>query len=312
MNNKFLKFLSCPKTKKSLIYKKNKLFTADKKNLYRVNRNNIIKFAEEFYSNNAKLQEIHYKNIHQKYLEGMKLPHTEEYTKYLDRELELIVNKFTVNNSLGYTLELCCGSAEGLDLFSHRIRLGFGIDISEPMLNQAKKKFDTKKFIFLQGDAILLPLKSSSFDSVIILGGIHHVSDRKSLFFEIHRILKPGGIFVWREPVSDFILWKIIRFFVYRISPSLNSKTEEPLLYNKTVPYLSDAGLNLKEWKTVGFFGFCLFMNSDVLLFNKLFKFIPYIRQLTKLFILVDKYLSSLKSLKRRGLIVLGCAKKPM
>jgi hypothetical protein len=40
----------------------------------------------------------------------------------------------------------------------------------------------------------------------------------------------------------------------------------------------------LTSWKTYGFLGFCLLMNSDVLIFNRLFRFIPGIRAITRAF----------------------------
>jgi len=44
----------------------------------------------------------------------------------------------------------------------------------------------------------------------------------------------------------------------------LNHATERPLLYEETVPLLEHAGLRSIRYQTHGFFGFCLFMNSDV------------------------------------------------
>ena len=62
--------------------------------------------------------------------------------------------------------------------------------------------------------------------TLLMLGGVHHVPDRVALFGEIARILKPGGIFLWREPVSDFVLWRALRAVVYRLSPMLDDETE--------------------------------------------------------------------------------------
>ena len=84
------------------------------------------------------------------------------------------------------------------------------------------------------------------------------------------RILKPDGWLYFREPVSDFALWRWIRAVVYRLPPMLDHETERPLLYDETAPVLSASGLSLRHWTTHGFLGFCLFMNSDVLVFNRL------------------------------------------
>jgi ubiquinone/menaquinone biosynthesis C-methylase UbiE len=89
----------------------------------------------------------------------------------------------------------------------------------------------------------MLPIASRSIDTVIMLGGIHHVSDRTKLFSEVARIMKPAARFYYREPVSDFFLWRAIRSIVRRLSPILDHATERPLLYRETIPVITAAGL---------------------------------------------------------------------
>src|SRR5262249_48968627 len=110
---------------------------------------------------------------------------------------------------------------------------------------------------------------------------------------------------------SDFFLWRWMRAIVYRLSPILDSDTERPLLWRETVPVLERAGFAVESWRTYGFFGFCLFMNSDVLMFNRLFRFIPGIRFLTRLATRIDDVTLLLPGLRRAGLQVIGVARKP-
>ena len=186
-----------------------------------------------------------------------------------------------------------------------------GVDISVSMLEVARQKFPQPHFLFVQGDATQLPLQTGQFDSVFMLGGIHHVNQRRQLFAEIFRILKPGGQFYWREPVSDFFLWRWLRAIIYRLSPTLDSDTERPLLYSETVTPLEQTGLSLKVWQTYGFVGYCLLMNSDVLIFNRLFRFLPGIRPLTRMMTKVDDLTVNIPGLTGSGLIVIGMAEKP-
>ena len=157
----------------------------------------------------------------------------------------------------------------------------------------------------------MLPLADDSFDSVVMLGGIHHVPDREALFQQVFRVLAPGGSFVWREPVNDFWLWKLLRGIVYRLSPILDHETERPLTYDETVPVLEKAGFTVEQWRTYGFFGFCLFMNSDVLFFNRLFRFIPGIRGITRASARFDDWCTRLPGMQRAGLQVVGKSTKP-
>ncbi len=102
-----------------------------------------------------------------------------------------------------------------------------------------------------------------------------------------------------------------MRAGIYRLSPTLDHLTERPLRYAETAPYLSAAGLKLRSWRTYGFFGFCLLMNSDVLIFNRLFRFIPGIRGLTRLLARCDDWITARPGWTGRGLQVVGVAEKP-
>lgn len=273
---------------------------------FEISSESIPIFANEL-SADAKVQQQHYDQIADAYANNLDYPHTKEYLQYLDR----VLNDLVGEQSLGTCAEICCGTGEAFDLYHAQIDTGIGIDISTAMLSYAKKKHP-KHLHFIQGDATALPLQSNSFDTVIILGGIHHVPDRQNLFKEVYRVLRPGGKFIYREPVSDFWLWKFLRTIIYRISPILDHDTEAPLLYNETVPLLDNVGFERGEWNTCGFLGFCVFMNSDVLFFNRLFRFIPGIRVITRWSAKFDAWCLSFNSLKRSGLQVVGSAVKPI
>ena len=209
------------------------------------------------------------------------------------------------------TVELCCGRGEAMRLLNTRSPEGIGVDISEQMLNASVSEGVCDGWTLVQGDATKLPVASGSADTVVTLGGIHHVSDSQALFSEVARVLKPGGVFVWREPVSDFFLWRMIRAIIYRLSPALDHDTERPLRYDETAPVLDQVGLKLEHWQTYGYVGFCLFMNSDVLVFNRAFRFIPGIRAITRAFVALDHWIAKLPGMRMQGLQVVGVAYKP-
>ena len=280
--------LRCPETGARLVRDGDVLRAESSARSYRLNDLGVPLFAESFLSSDAERQRDHYDRIAAAYVEHLDYPHTEVYTDYLDRALYEAIG----SRDLGVTAELCCGRGEALRLLSDRIREGIGVDISEEMLNAAIHEGVRDTWALVQGDATKVPLADESVDSVVMLGGIHHVNDRDGLFREIARILKPGGRFYWREPVSDFLLWRGLRALIYRLSPALDHETERPLRYIETRQPLDDAGLTLDHWRTYGYAGFCLFMNSDVLVFNRLFRFLPGIRALTRFSVWVDDVLA--------------------
>jgi ubiquinone/menaquinone biosynthesis C-methylase UbiE len=216
---------------------------------------------------------------------------------------------------LGDMAEICCGTGEALQLFCSNIDRGVGVDISQKMLELAAKKNKEANLLFIQGDALDLPLQSNKFDHVVMLGGIHHVNNREKLFSEVYRILKPNGKFVFREPASDWFFWKFLRKIIYRLSSGLDHRTEAPLTYDSTVPFLKSSGFSGIEYINYTFLGFLLFMNADILKINKIFKYIPGIRRVVKLTARFDDFFVNLKLFnrpifKRLGLQVIGIAYK--
>ncbi len=307
-DNNIIDKLCCPISHQVLHRENDEFVSADGVYRYALSSTDIPLFAETFLSANAERQRAHYDEVAAKYVENLGYPHTIEYLGYLDRVfLEQIDNA-----DLSDVAEICCGHGELLTLLKRNDIGGVGVDISSNMLEIAQDKYkENKDFIFVQGDATKLPLQGDQFSSVFIFGGIHHVPDREALFAEIFRILKPGGRFYFREPVSDFFLWRWIRAVIYSASPALDAETERPLLWDETVPVLEKAGFRLISWKTYGFLGFCFFMNSDVLVFNRLFRFIPGIRTITRLATYFDDFMVKLPGLSRAGLQVVSVAEKP-
>jgi len=301
---KALPFLRCPQTHVELTLKNSMLMGEGCE--YKVSPDGIPKFAEQLCSEEGKIQEKHYDAVSDTYIKNLNYPHTREYLSYLDSVLVRAVK----SNNLGVVGEICCGTGEAFNLFKGDVKFGIGVDVSMNMLRGANKNHEDEKLLFIQGDAVKLPLANAVFDNVFCLGGIHHVNNRIALFGEIERVLKSGGRFIWREPVDDFIIWRMIRAIIYKLSPHLDDKTEQPLRYESTKICLKEAGLKLDSWNTYGFFGFCFFMNSDVLVFNRLFKYIPKIRSIVRAFIKLDNMILNNPLMRNTGLQAVGIATK--
>lgn len=300
--------LCCPESHQALHRENDTFVSEDGAYRYEISSKGIPLFAESFLTANAERQRDHYDKVAAKYVENLGYPHTMEYLSYLDRAfLDQIENA-----NLSDVAEICCGHGELLTLIDGKDIRGVGVDISSNMLEFARDKHKANKnFVFVQGDATKLPLQDAQFDSVFMFGGIHHVPDRAALFSEVFRILRPGGRFYFREPVSDFFIWRWIRAIIYTASPALDAETERPLIWEETVPILEQKGFRLASWKTYGFLGFCFFMNSDVLVFNRLFRFIPGIRTITRWAANFDDLVVKIPGFSRAGLQVIGVAEKP-
>ena len=253
----------------------------------------------------AERQRRHYDRIADLYAANLAYPHTQEYMRYLDGEFLRLLPQ----GGLGSVVEICCGTGEAYALVADRAEFAIGVDISLQMLKRAQARHP--KLRLVQGDATRLPLREALADTVLIHGGIHHVPDRLALFREVRRILKPGGRFYFHEPVDDFWPWRLIRKAIYRISPSLDHTSEAPLRRESIMAELSAAGLLPVAWNTRGFLGFCLFMNSDVLIFNRAFRYLPGIRALTRAACRFDHWMIGRSALRHSGLIAVGAAERP-
>lgn len=72
------------------------------------------------------------------------------------------------------------------------------LDYSPDMMAQAQRRAENlglKHVQFQQGDVGRLPFADSSFDLVLSLNGFHAFPDKDAAYWEIFRVLRPGGIF---------------------------------------------------------------------------------------------------------------------
>ena len=69
----------------------------------------------------------------------------------------------------------------------------FGIDISEPIVQQARAAFPDGSLRAAVADVRRLPFRDGSFDAVYSMGTIEHFRDPETALGEIHRVLRPGG-----------------------------------------------------------------------------------------------------------------------
>lgn len=94
-------------------------------------------------------------------------------------------------------LDLGCGTGEMMKriLQDSSGKSLYGIDLSEKMLDVAKKKLGDEAALFL-GDSEHLPFADSTFDVVYCNDSFHHYPAPDKVLSEIYRVLKPHGTFI--------------------------------------------------------------------------------------------------------------------
>lgn len=98
-------------------------------------------------------------------------------------------------------LELACGTGILTRTLRDRLPPGTRLvatDLNEPMIQNAAQKFRKDEAVeWRQADASSLPFGDRSFDAVVCQFGIMFVPDKALAAREAHRVLKPGGVFLF-------------------------------------------------------------------------------------------------------------------
>jgi tRNA (cmo5U34)-methyltransferase len=126
---------------------------------------------------------------------------------------------------------------------------GVALDFSEPMLDQAKKRFAQDKNVTLVKHDFNHPLPANQlgcFDAVVSSLAIHHLthSRKKQLYTEIFNLLNPKGVFCNLEHVSSATENLHLKFLA---ATGFTPQTEDPS--NK----LLDVETQLQWLRQIGF-----------------------------------------------------------
>ena len=129
-------------------------------------------------------------------------------------------------------LDLGCGRGElSIFLLEKGARV-CGIDISSVYISEVNNVVEEKglskcDYDFKVMDAHSLDFEDNSFDIVVGDGVLHHLDLSLSLR-EIYRVLKVGGIALFREPLAANPLLKAFR----RLTPNARTQDEKPMTYS--------------------------------------------------------------------------------
>jgi 2-polyprenyl-3-methyl-5-hydroxy-6-metoxy-1,4-benzoquinol methylase len=101
----------------------------------------------------------------------------------------------------------------------------YGMDVQE----EALRGLDPQRYKYgnIQDK---IPFEDKSFDGVVMLELIEHLSNMKAAFSEIKRVLKPGGIIIMSTPNYSFLpglFWAPVEATYFRLFAKGYSKIEE-------------------------------------------------------------------------------------
>lgn len=121
-------------------------------------------------------------------------------------------------------LELGCGDGENTVLLAHRGARVCGVDVSDAMVKLARRRMLVNGFVktveFGVGSAHELPFRDQSFDVVFGMAVLTRL-DLELASREVWRVLRPGGYAIFKEPVRNSGLIRMMRRLVRYRPPGM-------------------------------------------------------------------------------------------
>ena len=124
-----------------------------------------------------------------------------------------------------------CGSGANTVLLAGRGAHVWGIDISEDLLRLGRRRLEvsgrTGGATFIAGSAHDMPFPDNSIDVVFGIAILHHL-DLDLVSREVRRVLRPGGLAIFQEPVRNSPVIRFLRSLIPYRAPDI-SPYERPL-----------------------------------------------------------------------------------
>ena len=172
----------------------------------------------------------------------------------LDRLPAQAVNSFA---GVGHPLGLACllpgenvldlGSGSGMDVFAAATQVGpngsvIGVDITPEQLAKAERLRRDEPVSFRAARIEELPFEDSSFDAVISNGVVNLSADKRRVFAEAARVLRPGG----RLALADIVTEREIAERTSRQADLWAACIAGASQIDRYLEQIADAGLELR------------------------------------------------------------------
>jgi GT2 family glycosyltransferase/SAM-dependent methyltransferase/glycosyltransferase involved in cell wall biosynthesis len=97
-------------------------------------------------------------------------------------------------------VDIACGEGYGSNYLAHSSKRVFGIDISDSVIESAKRRYAAANLSFLVGNCTRIPLEDASVDVVVSFETLEHHAEHQEMFLDIKRILRPKGLLIISTP----------------------------------------------------------------------------------------------------------------
>jgi ubiquinone/menaquinone biosynthesis C-methylase UbiE len=149
-----------------------------------------------------------------------------KYYKTVSKSNEYVLSWIKENAKDKIFLDYACGYGHNvINAAEAGAKLAIGLDVSNVTIKNAEKeanKLELNNIFFLQADAENTKLPTSSIDTIICSGILHHL-DLSSAFPELRRILAPKGKILAVEALNYNPIIKLYRMY----TPNMRTEWEK-------------------------------------------------------------------------------------
>jgi ubiquinone/menaquinone biosynthesis C-methylase UbiE len=210
-----------------------------------------------------------------------------KYYKIVSRSKNYVSNWIEKQCKGKVFLDYACGNGGNAILAAKSgASLSLGFDISSISLKNARIEAEKNKLQnirFFQADAENTMLPNESVDVIICSGMLHHL-DLSYAFYELRRILKPGGIILAVEALDYNPLIKIYRW----LTPSMRTDWEKAHILSLKDIRFAKRFFNIGEikyWHVIGYLaGKFPFLSKQLEILDMILEKIPYLNIMAWMF----------------------------
>lgn len=140
-------------------------------------------------------------------------------------------------------LDVCTGSGDMAIYMGQRckgMRID-AVDVAEEMLLLARDKanrLELQNINFHEASALELPFKDNTFDAIMMCFGLRNLKDIPLGLKEMHRVLKPGGIFTTLDLGKPQGKWQRMLYHIY---------------YENLMPWLGEVLFHRNEYNSFAY-----------------------------------------------------------
>ncbi|MCE5205937.1 MAG: methyltransferase domain-containing protein [Porphyromonadaceae bacterium] len=132
---------------------------------------------------------------------------------YTLRFKRMLLDEIVIESERNSLLDVACGNGSLLKMLSAKYRLkGYGIDISEKMIDSARSMYP--EFQFDVSSCEETSFQDEAFDAITVSAAYHHFPDVKGFAREAYRLLKPEGRLYIAEIYFSPLLRTLLNPFV--------------------------------------------------------------------------------------------------